>query len=143
MDIKTIKECTSLCKKDASVVVSRDKGEPQEHRAINVDRQTVAQYRVDGDIITQGERCDFLVLNEDKKNAYLIELKGHHLTKAAAQLDTTAKVLQKQLSSYRVHCRIVASRSCTHDIRDSAFRKFQARWGKTFGMKSGLYQENI
>lgn len=57
-----------------------------EHRAINRDKNIVYHIEVDGKVIPKSynktKRIDFLILNETKKTAYLIELKGCHLADA-------------------------------------------------------------
>ena len=77
---------TSLCSKNAKQIVSRDKGNPQYHKANNVSNSEVTHYQIDGKVIKTGDRCDYLLMNETSKTAYLIELKGSDLVKAASQL---------------------------------------------------------
>lgn len=68
---------TSLCSKNAKQIVSRDKGNPQYHKANNVSNSEVTHYQIDGKVIKTGDRCDYLLMNETSKTAYLIELKGY------------------------------------------------------------------
>lgn len=79
----------SLCDKHALYIVSRDQKNKQYHKGKNVNGCYVTHYRVDGDVIRDGSRCDFLLINEDAKIAYLVELKGSDLVKALAQLENT------------------------------------------------------
>ena len=72
-----LKGITSLCSKYAMQIVSKDKGNPQYHRAKN---------KIDGNVIKAGSRCDYLLLNEESRMAYLIELKGSDLVKAAEDI---------------------------------------------------------
>lgn len=90
----------SLCEKKAGQIVSRDKGNPQYHKGINTEEAFVTHYKIDDIVITSGGRCDYLLMNEEKRIAYLIELKGSDLVKAAGQLETTEKVLRQDLADY-------------------------------------------
>lgn len=100
---------TSLCSKNAKQIVSRDKGNPQYHKANNVSNSEVTHYQIDGKVIKTGDRCDYLLMNETSKTAYLIELKGSDLVKAASQLEATENALRSQLVEYQLQYRIVAN----------------------------------
>lgn len=133
----------SLCSTHAEQIVSRDKGNPQYHRGINSAKAYVTHYKIDGTVIKSGNKCDYLLINEDTKVAYLIELKGSDLTKAALQLDTTEKKLRAELSNYSLQYRIVANKCKTQEIYSSAYRKYQTRWKKRLVQKTGFIEENI
>ncbi len=81
-----LKGITSLCSKYAMQTVSKDKGNPQYHRAKNPAGDYVTHYKIDGNVIKAGSRCDYLLLNEESRMAYLIELKGSDLVKAAEDI---------------------------------------------------------
>lgn len=138
-----IKGFKSLCGRRAACIISKDKGNPQYHRGNNTKGAYVTHYQVDGVIIRTGSRCDYLLLNEDAGNAYLIELKGSDLVKAAEQLEETEKVLGLELSEYRVHYRIVANKCKTQEIRSSAYRKYQIRWRGRLVQRTGFIEESI
>ncbi len=138
-----LKGYKSLCEKRAKRIVSRDKGNPQYHVGINRDKSLVTHYQIDGMVILEGNKCDFLLMNEEKKTAYLIELKGSDLTKAVLQLENTERALAKDLYSYDVYYRIVANRCPTHDIKSSEYRRFQVRCGKKLKLQTGHIEENI
>lgn len=133
----------SLCDKNASHIVSRDKKNPQYHKANNLAKDEVTQYQIDGVVIKAGNKCDYLLMNETKKVAYLIELKGSDLVKAAEQLEATEKVLKKELSGYGLQYRIVANKCKTQEIRSSAYRKYQMLWKGKLLQKTGFIEENI
>ncbi len=138
-----LKDFDSLCSKNAGQIVSRDKGNPQYHKGINVAKSYVTHYKIDGAVIKSGDRCDYLLINEDKRVAYLIELKGSDLVKAARQLETTEKVLHQELSDYSLQYRIVANKCKTQEIRTSAYRKYQIRWKEKLVQKTGFIEEKI
>lgn len=133
----------SLCDKNAPQIVSKDSRKPQYHKGKNVKRAHVTHYKIDGDVIKKGGRCDFLLMNEDTRTAYLIELKGSDLVKAAEQLDITEKILHLELSKYELQYRIVANKCRTQAIHSSAYRKYQMRWRGRLVQKTGYMEENI
>lgn len=133
----------SLCEERARQIVSRDKKHPQSHIGINNNEKRVSHYQIDGIVITGVSRCDFLLMNEDTKTAWLIELKGSDLTKAARQLENTEKILHQQLLPYCVNYRIVANKCKTQGINTAEFRKYQKQWGNRLKYKRGVMEENI
>ena len=133
----------SICSRDAAQIVSRDKANPQYHKGINNGRVYVSHYKIDGIVIKSGNRCDYLLMNEATRTAYLIELKGSDLIKAAKQLEATEKALTQQISSYSLQYRIVANKCKTQEIRSSEYRKYQLRWKKRLILKTGYIEEDI
>lgn len=122
---------------------SRDKGNPQYHKANNVSNSEVTHYQIDGKVIKTGDRCDYLLMNETSKTAYLIELKGSDLVKAASQLEATENALRSQLVEYQLQYRIVANKCKTQEIHSSAYRKYQIRWKSRLLQKTGYIEEKI
>lgn len=133
----------SLCDKNARYIVSRDKGGRQYHKGININNDFVTHYKIDDVVISKGIRCDYLLINEDKRRAYLIELKGSDLVKAAEQLEATEKTLRSDLIPYDLFYRIIANKCLTHSIHSSEYRKYQLRWGKKLLQKTGCIEEVI
>lgn len=133
----------SLCGRNAAQIVSKDKKNPQYHKGINRKRAEVTQYLIDGCVIRTGSRCDYLLMNEEMHTAYLIELKGSDLVKAAEQLEITERMLKQELSAYRVLYRIVANKCKTQEIHSSAYRKYQLRWKGKLVLKTGFIEEEI
>ena len=133
----------SLCNERAAQIVSRDRKNPQYHKGINAEKSYVTHYQIDGVVIKNGNRCDFLLMNEDKLTAYLIELKGSDLVKAAEQLEATETALKKELKNYSLRYRIIANKSKTHEITSSAYRKYQMKWKRDLVQASGQYEEKI
>lgn len=133
----------SICHKNARQIVSRDTGNPQYHKAYNQKSAYVTHYKIDGVVITNGSRCDFLLMNEEKKVAYLIELKGSDLVKAAEQLEATEERLKSEIFGYDLYYRIVANKCRTQAIHSSAYRKYQLRWKGRLLQKTGFMEEYI
>lgn len=84
-----------------------------------------------------------LLMNETSKTAYLIELKGSDLVKAASQLEATENALRSQLVEYQLQYRIVANKCKTQEIHSSAYRKYQIRWKSRLLQKTGYIEEKI
>ena len=134
----------SLCKERAPIISSRDKGGSQTHIAYNRGSSVVTHYQVDGVIIKSGNKCDFLLINEDKKTAYLIELKGSDLSWAAMQLQATEQTLSAQLAPYQpLQYRIVANKCRTNEIETAEFKKYRKLWKNRLVYKSVKYEEKI
>lgn len=138
-----LKGFPSLCSKNAAQIVSKDKKNPQYHKGLNPQRAYVTQYQIDGTVIKTGSRCDYLLMNEDSHTAYLIELKGSDLVKAAEQLEATEHVLGPELAKYHIVYRIVANKCKTQEIRSSAYRKYQLRWRDRLVQRTGFIEEII
>lgn len=131
----------SICSRDAAQIVSKDRGNPQYHKGINSGRVYVSHYKIDGVVIKSGNRCDYLLMNEAARIAYLIELKGSDLVKAAKQLEVTEKTLMQPLSGYSLQYRIVANKCRTQEIRSSEYRKYQLRWNKRLMLRTGYIED--
>jgi len=138
-----LKGFESLCAKNAHQIISKDRKNPQYHKAVNKENNDVTQYQIDGIVLKDGTRCDYLLMNETKKVAYLIELKGSDLVKAAEQLENTEKMLRQELFGYSLRYRIVANKCKTQEIRSSAYRKYQMLWKGRLLQKTGFIKENI
>ena len=63
-------------------------------------------------------------MNDDRRDAYLIELKGSDIEHALDQLETTAHRFQNELRGYRVKYRLVCSRVKTQAIHSTKYKKF-------------------
>ena len=138
------KDVPSHCDLKCSKIVSREKGKT--HRALNNDRNTVYQYIIDGEVILKSDpqkRCDYLVENEDKKAAYLIELKGTDLQHALEQIEATIQLFSRKFkeNSYNFYPRIVYG-SNTHAVNDSRYRNFMKKYPQS-KIKTTIIEEVI
>jgi len=118
------------------LVVSEEK--KKKHRAINASENDVRQYRIDGDVITgKQKRCDYLLLNDTKRNAYFIELKGSSIDQACKQLLSVWDIFEgcPDLKEYVFLFRIVYSGSPSPSIIGSSERKLKQRTAKTKPLK--------
>ena len=121
----------SLCDEKQKIIVLKDKGDC-EYRALNPATDKVAAYKVDGDLIKDGIRCDFLLLNNSLCDAYYIELKGSDIRHAMEQIKQTVVRLGKLVAGYSPFYRIVY-RTGTHSINDSSI----VNWKRSCGLNNG------
>lgn len=134
----------SMCEKRQSVIVSRDKGNRVQHRAINPQRiYDVRKYQLDGDLVKQEKCCDFLLVNDTKRKAYLIELKGGNIDEAVSQLEAGEKKCKDELQGYMFLYRIVCSKAKTHKIESTTFRRFKEKCGVRLKYKEVLLEETL
>lgn len=133
----------SLCKNRAPIITSKDKGGSRTHIGYNRKSARVTHYQIDGVVITQGNKCDYLLINEDTCTAYLIELKGSDLCWAAVQLASTEKALAPQLAGYSLCYRIVASKCKTQEIESAKFKKYRLRWKDSLKYRTEQLEDDI
>ena len=87
------------------IIVVKEEG--KEFKIFNPKLSKIEKIHVDGELITQGPRCDWAFLL-DPRGGYLVELKGTDLRHALIQLETTFQI---SLFKNVVHkCHIVCSR---------------------------------
>ena len=134
----------SLCEKNQSIVVSRDKGAQREHRAINPQRRfDIRQYKLDGDLIRQKTCCDYLLVNDTSQKAYFIELKGGNIDDAVTQLEAGEQHCQSELRGYKFFFRIICSKARTHKLQSNRVRKFREKCGNRLQIKENYLQETL
>lgn len=80
---------------------------------LNPNRWQIQKILVDGCVIKEGLRCDWLLIDRNLKE-YFIELKGRDVKHAISQLATTINVLSKTMN--RV-CFVVCSGYPKNDTR--------------------------
>ena len=143
-------ECQEFCDTRKTIVV-KDSGNKQEYRVTNENRTEICKIRVDGCLIKDGERCDYLILSCEDKSAFFVELKGHDLKKAIAQIDSSITKLMTEMQEFKIYARIVLNRNPTPDINSSVEIKLKNRLkkhnGKDYGdmikYKSKVLEESI
>lgn len=133
----------SLCEKNQKEIVSKDRRCKTEHRAVNKGLNDVYHYKLDGELIKQQTCCDFLLLNDTKKRAYLIELKGSDVIKGIKQLEHGERHFRTELDGYRILYRLVCTRAKTHNMESNTVRKFRAKHREDFLCKVNIIMEDI
>ena len=82
--------CSIKCKD--KIIVFKDCGNSKcEMRFLNPNKREVSKIRVDGCKITQGKKCDFMLLTDTEEN--YIEIKGKGVLYACEQIEETIKQL--------------------------------------------------
>ena len=102
----------------------KDKGHSTEYRYTNRSSDHLAKYRVDGGLITDADdvKCDFLLLNCEKKQAVFIEIKGSDVFHAIKQIDRSIDRLKNNMPGFAFFARIVVTRiNTTHLNNDRRY----------------------
>ena len=120
----------------------------RKHVAINKKLNRVYHIKVDGNVIPKScnttKRIDFLLLNETKKTAYLIELKGSHLGDAVEQLEISHENLKDLLKGYSIRWRIVYHSRTTKTYTNKLQKKIRDYKTKyKLKYKESYMEENI
>lgn len=140
MEIK-LKDHQSRCEERQKIIVAKDSGSPCKYIAQNESRNHVRFYRIDGEVIKDGCRCDFFLLNIDKQDAYYIETKGSDIEHAITQIEETEKILSKETEGYQNYYRIVF-KSGTHDLYSSRVTKWKKKCGINKGRVVAIVKNN-
>ncbi len=121
----------SCCPPDAAFVVAKENR--SEYRGINKKQQSVRLFHVDGGLIRDKatERCDYLLLNDDLKEAYFIELKSSKLKHAYEQIQQTISLARDSLRGYEVYQRIVFNGRVTIGVTQSWLIRERIKAGKS------------
>lgn len=112
------------------------------HIGNNINKHMVRQFKVDGDVIKTGQRCDYLLLNDETQTSYYIELKGSDLIKAIDQIDTTIGLIAPSIPKYKVQRRIIY-RTGTHKIQTRPVLDWKQKYGRAVVIKERLLEESI
>lgn len=124
-------ESKSRCDVKQTKVVSGEKG--KFHRVENKSKSPIYQYHIDGDIIRdiKVQKCDYIVeVTKEKPIAFIIELKGSHLSEACNQIENTVDYFKILLKPYDIRPRIIIKKVNTHAVNDSKYRSFKKNYPK-------------
>lgn len=103
------------------------------HIAENRDKNDVRQFKIDGEVfpaMTEPQRCDYLLLNDTKRAAYFIELKGKQVSKAINQIEATIDEIKGSIPQYSIQRRIVTSRG-THGVQHQSITRWKQKYGSS------------
>jgi hypothetical protein len=78
-------------------------------RINNPGRQQIRRVHVDGCVITDGVRCDYLIIGQDNSE-YFVELKGSDIEHAVKQLETTINRIGAKVKGIQRYSIVVSSR---------------------------------
>ena len=111
-----------------AIITCMDKGSKTKYVYNNNDSNFLSKYRVDNGLIADsGVKCDYLLLNCDKKQSYFIELKGSDINHAIDQIDRSIEILKSTLLDFAFFARIVLTRVNTTNLIDSKYRKLEKK----------------
>ncbi len=108
------------------------------------DLQTkVRLIQIDGCVIREGPRCDFLVINQ-KSIEHYIELKGSNVRRALIQIETTIKKVSSNSRQTKKHSFIISTR-CPLLSPEIQAKKiyFKRRYNSTLNIKTIFCQASI
>lgn len=131
----------SICEKNQKKIVSQER--KSKHHAYNKDLNDVRQFKLDGNLVKQKTCCDYLLLNDTKKQAYFIELKGRDINKGIKQLECGVEIFRPELMNYEKFYRLVYTKARTHSVESNDFRKFKENNKKYFKYKENILEEDI
>lgn len=86
--MKNVKEEHKIITSDSKIVLEEN------CRKIIFENPCMVDYKkvhIDGVVIKEGERCDYLLTSADECEEYFVELKGKDVIKACSQLKMTIK----------------------------------------------------
>lgn len=111
------------------IVVLSDQKSRTTYKYTNNRLDYLAQYNIDGGLLTSNDesKCDYLLINCNKKEAFFIEIKGCDIGHAAKQILSSIDKLYSILSDLTIHARIVVTRVNTHSLQSSSYHKLQKR----------------
>lgn len=142
-----LKDYQSHCKKNQKIIICQDKKNPQKYVAHNEERNDVYQYLFDGDVVKEGKRCDYLLLNDTKKRIYFVELKGSDLNYALVQIEESVKVCKTRFSDEINGCsisfRVILNKVRSPNLYTNDVKKFKKRVGSDLVYKTLMYEEKI
>lgn len=94
----------------------------------NDARKEVTGLRVDGCLITEGIKCDFLLLvcGKPRNNAYFVELEGADREHGYEQLLQSINKLKSRLPGFDISARLVVSRFHAPKIQFTSQKKLEA-----------------
>lgn len=104
---------------------------------LNPMQRRVEKVQVDDCVITEGPRCDWLILTNDEvlKEEIYVELKGTDVYRGVEQLEVTINTLSSDRARQRKRCFIVFSRN-PMTLTDS--QRYKVRFQKNFNAEFNL-----
>lgn len=130
MSVQTWERCLKYCDR-RNVAKVEENGKMIQF--INNKKKKIALYRVDGCILDEGIKCDFLFLVVEDKKAFFIELKGSDIEKAVQQILKTVEQLQSSLPKYMLDARIITTRVRTPALKSTYIMKLEKMLRQTGG----------
>ncbi|MBF0459333.1 MAG: hypothetical protein HQK99_15695 [Nitrospirae bacterium] len=118
----------SKCDNRKIIVVEQKRSK---YTLTNEPEKYICKIDVDGCLVTEGMRCDYLVINCEDNVAYCVELKGKNLSHAIEQITQSIKLLSDKLTDCKINARIVLTKVTTPTSKNyhkrTVFQKFLKR----------------
>lgn len=109
---------------------------------LNASRKPTTKVLIDGCQITNGIRCDHLLIEEEKEN--FIELKGTDIDHALEQLTRTIRLLSFDFRKHPKRSFIICSRSPMSSAKIQGWQlKFRRDFNSDLIVKSSPYEFSI
>lgn len=110
---------------------------------LNPSRQNVQIITIDGCQITDGTRCDYLVIPESGVE-HFVELKGSDFHHAIEQLETTIKIIHQSYVNIRSFSFVIITRSPRLSPRIQIIKnRFKKDYNSTLIIKKSNYEHKI
>lgn len=139
--------CTcNKCELESKNKILIAKGAKTEYRIINENERLIDKYIVDDCLLKakqKHEKCDYLVVVNEIKDAYFVECKGSDLLKAVSQLDSSINVLKNKLPGFVLKGRIISTRIYTPDLRMQAYKRLREKLKGQLETKNKVFIELI
>ena len=111
----------------------------------NPRRLLVRKFEIDGCVIKDGIRCDYLLVVSSPNRDIYVELKGCDVARAIKQLEGTMKRVRSNRPKVERQCFIVATRVLTKARMDIPIfkRRFKRDFNATLVIKNNVLQHEI
>lgn len=90
-----------------------------EYRVHNLNKKQLCKVTIDGCYITEGIKCDYLVINCNDNNAYFVELKGSDIFHGIEQLEATISRMRANIANCQIYSRIVLTKVSVPNIENN------------------------
>lgn len=126
---KKFTSCYDFQHEQRKIVVLSDHKSRTTYKYTNNRLDYLARYNIDGGLLTSNDesKCDYLLINCNKKEAFFIEIKGCNLEHAAEQILCSIDKLYSMLSDLTIHARIVVTRVNVHDLKTLSYYRLQKK----------------
>jgi hypothetical protein len=108
----------------------------------NKDRKNFLMVKVDGCQITEGDKCDDLLINNITGDEYFIELKGTKVGHAFEQLDCTVNQLSDKSNKEKSIKLYIVSANVAPQLGPKK-QKYMKRWKKAYNASLTIKEKKL
>jgi len=109
----------------------------------NPQNYTINEVKVDGCLITNGNKCDYLWEIDLKQIVYYIELKGKNISHALTQILDTINYCKQNHNNFKKFAIVVLSRHPQTDSTIQRKKKELKKQGITLYVKNNKWEGNV